>query len=263
MSITLATPPTAALTFRDLDLGYDQTPVVQGLNASIARSSLTALVGPNGAGKSTLLRGIIGELRPLRGQIDLGGSTPEEIAYLTQDPQLEPSIPVRVFDVVAMGLWRELGSFRGMGAAHVARVTEVLRRVGLTGYEQHPASGLSTGQLRRALFARMLLQDADVLLLDEPLATIDAATAADLWELIRRLHRDGKTVVVVMHDIAVVRADCTAVILLANELIAQGSPAEALTDSNLQRAWQGRPRVGAASGLADTGPDSCELPRAA
>ena len=129
---------TYALKFQDLTLGYDRHPAVHRLCGEIAKGTLTAIVGPNGAGKSTVLKGVIGALRPLGGRIDFGGLTRNDIAYLPQQSDVDRSFPIVVADLVAMGLWREIGGFAGLRAVHHARVAEAISAVGLDGFERRP-----------------------------------------------------------------------------------------------------------------------------
>ncbi len=157
---------TYALKFQDLSLGYDRQPAVHRLQGEIAEGSLTAIVGPNGAGKSTVLKGVTGSLRPLEGRIAFGGHTRSEIAYLPQQSDVDRSFPIAVADLVAMGLWREIGGFAGLRAVHRARVAEAISAVGLEGFEKRPIGSLSGGQIQRALFARLLLQDAGLVLVN-------------------------------------------------------------------------------------------------
>ena len=176
---------TLALLFNDLTLGYDRLPAVQNLQAEIAVGSLTAIVGPNGAGKSTLLKGITGSLTPLEGRVTFGAMNREDIAYLPQQSDLDRSFPLSVVDLVAMGLWREIGPFGWLGRERRARVDAAIAAVGLTGFGSRAIATLSGGQLQRALFARLLLQDARLVLLDEPFTAIDAHTMADLITVIQ------------------------------------------------------------------------------
>jgi zinc/manganese transport system ATP-binding protein len=143
-----------------------------------------------------------------------------------------------VFDLVAMGLWREIGPFGGLGRARAARVDAAIAAVGLTGFERRPIRTLSGGQFQRTLFARLLLQDAELILLDEPFTAIDTRTVADLIAVIRRWHGERRTVVAVLHDLEAVRAHFPRTLLLARELIAHGDTARVLTAENLFRARQ-------------------------
>jgi zinc/manganese transport system ATP-binding protein len=228
---------TAAVRFDDLTLGYGRRPAVHHLDGEVAAGSLTAVVGPNGAGKSTLLKGIVGTLKPLAGRIELAGGSPKNrTAYLPQAADLDRSFPLPVYDLVAMGLWSRSGLFGGVRRADRARVEEALAAVGLTGFERRPIATLSGGQMQRALFARLLLQDADLILLDEPFTAIDAKTTADLLDLVRRWHDEARTVVAVLHDLDVVRRVFPRTLLIAREPVAWGETGEVLCPENLLRA---------------------------
>lgn len=227
---------TAALTFRNLTLGYDRHPVIHHLEAEIAEGSLTAIVGPNGAGKSTLLKGVIGTLAPLEGGVALGGISRDDIAYLPQQSDIDRSFPISVRDLVAMGLWREIGPFGRVRAHHRDRIAAAISAVGLTGFEDRPIGALSGGQMQRVLFARLLLQEARLVLLDEPFTAIDARTMADLLDLVRRWHDEGRTVLAVLHDFETVRAHFPQTLMLARELVAHGPTATVLTAENQLRA---------------------------
>ena len=224
-----------AIRLTDLTLGYDRHPAVHHVDAAIARGSLTAVVGPNGAGKSTLLKGIAGAMRPLGGRVAVGSG---RVAYLPQQAEIDRSFPVAVRDLVAMGLWGEIGAFGRVRAGQAARIDAALAAVGLAGFERRPIGALSGGQMQRVLFARLLLQDADVVLLDEPFTAIDARTAADLMALVERWHAGGRTVVAVLHDLDAVRRHFPRTLLLARELVAHGPTDEALTAATLFRARQ-------------------------
>lgn len=227
---------TAVLSFRNLTLGYDRHPAVHHLEAEIAEGSLTAIVGPNGAGKSTLLKSVIGTLAPLEGQIVLNGLGRDDIAYLPQQSDIDRSFPISVQDLVAMGLWREIGPFGRLRAGHRARIATAISAVGLTGFENRPISALSGGQMQRVLFARLLLQDARLMLLDEPFTAIDARTSADLLRVVQRWHDEGRTVLAVLHDFETVRGNFPETMMLARELVAHGPTAKVLTAENQMRA---------------------------
>ena len=229
---------TFALEFEELSLGYDRHPAVLGLSGRIAEGSLTAIVGPNGAGKTTVLKGVSGSLRPLAGRIAFGGLAREDIAYLPQQSDVDRSFPISVSDLVAMGLWREIGGFAGLRVIHRARVAEAISAVGLEGFEKRPIGSLSGGQMQRALFARLLLQDARLVLLDEPFTAVDMRTMADLIGVVRRWHGEGRTVLAVLHDIDTVRAHFPRTLMLARELVAHGPTAQVLTAENQFRARQ-------------------------
>ena len=223
-----------AIQLNDLTLGYERHPAVHHLSGTIEAGSLTAIVGPNGAGKSTLLKGITGRLAPLAGSVALQAG--KRLAYLPQSAELDRSFPIHVYDLVAMGLWNRAGIFGRIGAAAARRIAEAIAAVGLTGFERRPIGTLSGGQMQRALFARLLLQDAEIILLDEPFTAIDARTTADLLGLVQRWHGEKRTVIAVLHDIETVRQAFPRTLLLAREAVAWGRTAEVLTPENLLKA---------------------------
>jgi zinc/manganese transport system ATP-binding protein len=224
------------LQFRDLTLGYDRHPAVHHLSGDIAAGALLAIIGPNGAGKSTLFRGIVGILKPLAGSISLGDVGVREIAYLPQTADIDRSFPISVFDFVGTGLWRRTGMFGGLGRAEQAKIAEALAAVGLNGFENRTIGTLSGGQMQRLLFARVLLQDARVIVLDEPFNAIDAKTSADLIALVRRWHAEQRTVLAALHDMDLVRDNFPETLLLARGAVAWGPTSEVLTAENLLAA---------------------------
>jgi zinc/manganese transport system ATP-binding protein len=226
----------AQLQFRDVTLGYDRHPAVHHLNGEIAQGALVAVVGPNGAGKSTLFRGIVGLLKPLSGSIVMSGFQPKDIAYLPQTADIDRSFPISVFDFVGTGLWRTTGFFGGIDRKAQGRIVQAIAAVGLNGFENRPIGTLSGGQMQRMLFARVLLQDARVIVLDEPFNHIDAKTSADLLELVRRWHGEQRTVIAALHDMDVVRANFPETLLLARGKVAWGKTSEVLTAENLLEA---------------------------
>ena len=226
----------APLQFRDVTLGYDRHPAVHHLNGEVAPGALLAIVGPNGAGKSTLFRGIVGILKPLAGTILTGDLDVRDIAYLPQTVDIDRSFPISVFDFVGTGLWRSVGFFGGMGKDARAKIAQALSAVGLSGFENRTIGTLSGGQMQRMLFARVLLQDARLIVLDEPFNAIDAKTSADLLALIKRWHAEKRTVLAALHDMEFVRANFPETLLLARGQVAWGATTEVLTAENLSEA---------------------------
>ena len=229
---------TAAVAFQNLTLGYDRHPAVHHLEAEIRAGSLTAIVGPNGAGKSTLLKGMTGVLAPLEGRVDIRGIGKDDIAYLPQQSDIDRAFPISVVELVAMGLWREIGAFGRLGRKNRARVEAAIAAVGLTGFERRAIGSLSGGQMQRALFARVILQDAKLVLLDEPFTAIDAKTMADLIAVVEHWHGEGRTVIAVLHDYEMVKAHFPETLMLARELVAHGPTQDVLTTENRFRARQ-------------------------
>ena len=226
----MSVPTPAPIRLRGVTLGYDRHPAVHHLDGTVRPGDLLALAGPNGAGKSTLLKALAGEIHPLDGRIEGCRSA----AYLPQADAVDRSFPVSVMDLAAMGLWRGSGPWRRIGrrdAIHAA-----LDAVGLDGFEARPIGTLSGGQFRRALFARLILQDCAVILLDEPFTAIDARTVDDLLALIGRWHTEGRTIVAALHDLAQIRAHFPATLLIAREPVAWGATQDVLTSKNLEWA---------------------------
>jgi len=224
------------LRLHNLTLGYDRHPAVHHLDGTVEPGALLAVVGPNGAGKSTLFKGIVGALRPLAGSIERNGRDARAIAYLRQVAEIDRSFPINVYDMVAMGLWRRKGAFGGIGRHDDAAIDAGIAAVGLTGFEQRPIGTLSGGQMQRMLFARLLVEDARVIVLDEPFTAIDAKTAADLLALVRRWHSERRTVLVALHDIELVKRNFPQTLLLAREAVAWGDTSDVLTAENLLAA---------------------------
>jgi zinc/manganese transport system ATP-binding protein len=224
------------LRFRDLTLGYDGHPAVHHLSGDIPQGDLLAVCGPNGSGKSTLLKGVAGVLSPLGGRIERGGAAGRAIAFLPQAAEIDRAFPIDVHDFVLAGLWRETGPFRALTRAHRHRIDDALATVGLTGFERRMIDTLSGGQMQRMLFARLLLQDAPLILLDEPFTAVDDRTAGDLLTVIARWRAEGRTVLAVLHDFETVRRHFPRTLLLARETIAWGPTREALSADNLARA---------------------------
>ena len=227
-----------AVTFRDVTLGYDRHPAVHHITGEVEAGALLALVGPNGAGKSTLLKGIVGELRPLSGSLKLDSLRKSGIAYLPQQIEIDRLFPITVFDCAAMGLWRKIGAWRGLDRRHRQEVARALATVGLQDLADRLVGALSGGQFQRVLFARLLLQDAALILLDEPFRAVDTKTVADLIALIGRWHSEGRTVLAALHDIELVRAHFPATLVLAREVVAWGETRKVLTPANLAKSRQ-------------------------
>ena len=227
----------SAIRLDDVTAGYNRHPAVHHLTGRFEAGSLSAVVGPNGAGKSTLLKTIMGLIAPDTGRIGLGALRPDRIAYLPQQAELDRSFPISVADVVLLGAWRRAGAF-GLVSRRDRRAGErALASVGLEGFGRRGIGSLSVGQLQRVLFARIILQDSPLILLDEPFAGIDAPTVTDLMAIIRRWHGEGRTVVAVLHDLEMVRACFPYTLLLARSAIAWGETRAVLRQDNLLRAW--------------------------
>ena len=218
----------------NLTLGYERHPAVHHLTLDLLPGSLVGVVGPNGSGKSTLLKALAGQLTPMQGRVR--GLAGRRMAYLPQVTEVDRSFPIRVGDLVAMGLWHEIGALGRLSSLQRERCQDALQSVGMADFAHRTLDSLSGGQFQRALFARLLLQDADLILLDEPFAAVDTRTTEDLLSILALWHRAGKTVLVVLHDLSQVKTHCPQTLLLARSAVAFGDTADVLTPANLQRA---------------------------
>ncbi|MEZ2129300.1 MULTISPECIES: metal ABC transporter ATP-binding protein [unclassified Sinorhizobium] len=220
----------------DLTVSYDRRPAIHNISGAFLPGSLTAIAGPNGAGKSTLLKALMDELQPASGCIARHNLARADFGYLPQAAEINRRFPISVADCVTLGAWKNIGAFGSVSRKDRQRVHEVLALVGLEGFERRHIGSLSAGQFQRVLFARLLLQDACVILLDEPFTAIDARTVSDLFGIIARWHDDGRTVIAVLHDFDQVRAHFPHTLLLARELIGWGRTADVLSSANLRQA---------------------------
>lgn len=191
------------ITLNQLRAGYQGRPVTPPLEGEFQRGSLTALIGANGTGKSTLLKTVAGLLRPVSGTVSL--SQPRAtLGWMPQQAEIEKTFPITVFDLVAMGCWQKCGWFGSVNRLLRQTVMEALGKVGMLDFTTALPGTLSGGELQRVLFARLLVQDAELLLLDEPFAAIDSQTTELLMTLLQERHQAGCTVIVVLHDMATV-----------------------------------------------------------
>ena len=228
-------PAAPVLELDDVTIAYDRHPVVHHVSGAFAKGSLTALVGPNGAGKSTLLKAIAGLLPVTAGAIRFSINR-RAVAYLPQVVDVDRSFPLRVIDVVDFGHWRKVGALRRIGAPDRAASVAAIAAVGLAGLENQPIGQLSVGQFQRVLFARLMVQEAAVILLDEPFNAIDQKTTADLMQVVRTWHDEGRTVIAALHDLEQVKRDFPDALLMARELVAWGPAQQTLSEDNLARA---------------------------
>lgn len=220
---------------KDLTAGYDRRPAVHHIHLHIPQGSLTAIIGPNGAGKSTFLKSLVGLIKPMSGTVRLPRAGPV-MAYLPQVSEIDRSFPVSVFDLALMGWLPRKGFFSSLGQDVRQQTMTALEQVGMASFAKRPIGALSTGQFQRVLFARLILQEAEYYLLDEPFAAIDSRTIADLLPLVKAWHKKGKTVLSVLHDFDQVKEHFPDALLLSRELIAYGKTAQVLTERNLALA---------------------------
>ena len=238
---TTAAPP---LRVSDLTVAYHRVPVLAAANCEAPAGSLTAVVGPNGAGKSTLLKAALGLIPKAAGAVAFWGEPLDavrgRVGYVPQRSEVDWDFPVTAAKVVEMGLYREVGWFQRVSAAHRARAADALDRVGLAEFAGRQIARLSGGQQQRVFLARALVQNADLYLMDEPFAGVDAATERAIVLLLQELRDAGKSVLAVHHDLSTVPEYFDRVVLLNKEVIAAGPVGEAFTKDHLRTAYGGR-----------------------
>ncbi len=242
--VTSTIPENAPLAVRGLTVSYGDKPAVFSVDATFTAEKLTGIVGPNGAGKSTLLKACVGVVRPLSGTVLVFGKPLEtarrRIAYVPQRASVDWDFPARVIDVVLMGQYRELGLLGRIKPTHKRRALACLDRVGMADFSDRQIGQLSGGQQQRVFLARALAQDADLYLLDEPFAGVDAATEKAIINVLKDLTQGGKSVVCVHHDLATVADYFDDVLLINVRKIAEGPVATTFTSDNLQATYGGR-----------------------
>ena len=232
------------LAVRGLTVSYGQKPAVFSTDMTVAEGSMTAIVGPNGAGKSTLLKAALGIVPRLSGTVTVYGTglarQRHRVAYVPQRASVDWDFPTRVLDVVLMGMHRELGLLRPIRARHGEEAMACLDRVGMTEFAGRQIGQLSGGQQQRVFLARALAQRADLYLLDEPFAGVDAATERAIIGVLKALKDQGRTLVAVHHDLSTVTDYFDRVFLINVRPVAEGTVDEAFTAANLQAAYGGR-----------------------
>ena len=210
---------------RDVTVRYGRRIALEAVSGEFISGSLTAVVGANGAGKSTLLAAIA-VLRLAGGAVNCTARS--RLAYLPQRTAIDHEYPLTLSELITLGGWREFGAFRSPDASLRARVAAATETVGLAGRLGRPISELSLGELQRALFARVIVQDAAIILLDEPFAAVDAQSLSVLLDQVTRWHEEGRTVIVVLHDLNLVRAHFPSTLVLARRCLAWGTTEIAL-----------------------------------
>ena len=233
-----------ALEVEDLTVAYADQPVLWDADLTVPAGDTMAIVGPNGAGKSTLLKAALGLVPSVAGEVRVFGRPFErgrgEIAYVPQRASLEWDFPADVLDVVTMGTYGGLGWFRRPGGAERERARAALDEVAMGAFERRPIAQLSGGQQQRVLLARALVQDAPILMLDEPFQGVDAPTERAIVEVLDRLSDRGRTVIAVHHDLQTVPEYFDSVLLLNVRVIDAGPVAEVFTEDNLRLTFGGR-----------------------
>ncbi|MDJ0993033.1 MAG: metal ABC transporter ATP-binding protein [Dinoroseobacter sp.] len=226
---------TAILQIRNLALGYPKQTLFRQLSMDVEAGATLAVLGANGAGKSTFVKTLLGLNKPLAGRLTWPDGVPNEIGYLAQMTDFDRKFPIRVRDLVAMGAWRGFGLTSGLGFKEQNRVDAALDAAGILELADQALHTLSGGELQRALFARVIMQDASLILLDEPFAAVDQTTEAHLLSILRRWKDEGRAVVLVVHDLSSVLDHCSHALLLGAGEATYGTVDEVLTPERLVR----------------------------
>ncbi|MEM7208777.1 MAG: ABC transporter ATP-binding protein [Pseudomonadota bacterium] len=216
-----------------LALGYRDATILENVSFALDSGDIFAVVGHNGSGKSTLIKTLLNNLAPLAGTLRWERGKPDTIAYLGQRTEFDSHFPIRVKDLAAMGVWSSLGLLGQVDSDCQRRIDAALERTGIANIANMPLHQLSAGQLQRALFARTMVQDAPLILLDEPFTAVDQNTEAELLTLIDDWAAEGRTVVLVLHDLSAVLQHCNAALLLGRGRSIFGEPKSTLAPSNL------------------------------
>lgn len=248
MRVSTATLTTAAaeipLSVYDLTVAYHRKPVIWDVEFDLPPGALVGIVGPNGAGKSTLLKAVMDLVPKASGRVQVFGTSypraRQRVGYVPQRESVDWDFPVDALDVVTMGLYRRIGVCRPVRGVHRQAAMAALERVGIADLAQRQISQLSGGQQQRTFLARALVQDADLYLMDEPFASVDASTEKAIIEILRELKSNGKTSVVIHHDLPTVSEYFDYVILLNMRVVAHGPVSEVFTTENLQKTYGGR-----------------------
>ncbi|MEO0654664.1 MAG: metal ABC transporter ATP-binding protein [Pseudomonadota bacterium] len=239
-----AVPVDAPLAIRGLTVSYGEKPAVFSVDATFPKAAMAAIVGPNGAGKSTLLKAALGVIPRVAGEISVFGKAVEDardrIAYVPQRASVDWDFPTTVMDVVLMGRYRQVGLLGRLTGSHLTMARACLDRVGMADFATKQIGQLSGGQQQRVFLARALAQDADLYLLDEPFAGVDAATERAIIDVLKALKADGKTVVCVHHDLATVPDYFDHVFMINVRRIAEGPVETAFTADTLHATYGGR-----------------------
>ncbi|NLL74404.1 MAG: metal ABC transporter ATP-binding protein [Erysipelothrix sp.] len=229
-----------AISVEDLTIAYDVKPVLWDVDVSFETGKLTAIVGPNGAGKSTLIKAIMGLIKPISGKIEFDKSMKDakkQIAYVPQSGSVDWDFPATVEDIVLMGRYGHIGWIRRPKAADKEIARDMLEKVGMSRYADRQIAQLSGGQQQRVFLARALTQQAEIYILDEPLKGVDVQTEAILVSLLKDLAKEGKTVIVVHHDLTSVKDYFDNLVLVNVRVIASGSVDEVFTHEYLEETY--------------------------
>ena len=224
-----------AIEIRNLTVAYGENIALENFNLDIEAGSLMALVGPNGAGKSTLIKTILKFLKQITGEIKINGKT---LAYVPQRNSVDWDFPTTLFDVVEMGCYGRVGLFKRVNKEEKVKVLKAIEQVGMLDFKDRQISELSGGQQQRAFIARALVQEADIYLMDEPFQGVDSTTEKSIVDILKKLKSEGKTLIVVHHDLQTVPTYFETVTFINKSVIASGKIKEVFTQENIDMAYK-------------------------
>ncbi len=224
-----------AIEIKNLTVAYGENIALEDLNLNIEVGSLMALVGPNGAGKSTLIKTILKFLKQITGEIKINAKT---LAYVPQRNSVDWDFPTTLFDVVEMGCYGRVGLFKRVSKEEKQKVLKAIEQVGMLEFKDRQISELSGGQQQRAFIARALVQEADIYLMDEPFQGVDSTTEKSIVEILKQLKAEGKTIIVVHHDLQTVPTYFESVALINKAVIVSGKVNEVFTQENIDVTYR-------------------------
>ena len=224
-----------AIEIKNLTVAYGENIALEDFNLDVEIGSLMALVGPNGAGKSTLIKTILKFLKQITGEIKINAKT---LAYVPQRNSVDWDFPTTLFDVVEMGCYGRVGLFKRVNKEEKAKVLKAIEQVGMLEFKDRQISELSGGQQQRAFIARALVQEADIYLMDEPFQGVDSTTEKSIVDILKKLKSDGKTLLVVHHDLQTVPTYFESVTFINKTVIASGKVKEVFTQENIEMTYR-------------------------
>ena len=224
-----------AIEIKNLTVAYGENIALENFNLDVEVGSLVALVGPNGAGKSTLIKTILKFLKQITGKIKING---KNLAYVPQRNSVDWDFPTTLFDVVEMGCYGRVGLFKRVNKKEKQKVFKAIEQVGMLDFKDRQISELSGGQQQRAFIARALVQEADIYLMDEPFQGVDSTTEKSIVDILKKLKSEGKTLLVVHHDLQTVPTYFESVTFINKTVIASGKVKEVFTQENIDMAYK-------------------------
>ena len=224
-----------AIEIKNLTVAYGENIALENFNLDIEVGSLMALVGPNGAGKSTLIKTILKFLKQITGEIKING---KNLAYVPQRNSVDWDFPTTLFDVVEMGCYGRVGLFKRVNKKEKQKVFKAIEQVGMLDFKDRQISELSGGQQQRAFIARALVQEADIYLMDEPFQGVDSTTEKSIVDILKKLKSEGKTLLVVHHDLQTVPTYFESVTFINKTVIASGKVKEVFTQENIDKTYR-------------------------